>query len=54
MEVADLRARKSENGPSSKSLVAAMLDPEFYPKPPPVVTHRETHISHLFFAGEVV
>jgi uncharacterized protein len=54
MEVADLTARKSENGPSSESLVAAMLDPEFYPKPPPAVTHRETHISHLFFAGDVV
>ena len=54
MEVADLTARKSENSPSSESLVAAMLDPEFYPKPPQAVTHRETHISHLFFAGDVV
>ena len=54
MEVADLTARKSENSPSSESLVAAMLDPEFYPKPPPAVTHRETHISHLFFAGDIV
>ena len=36
------------------SLVQAMLDPQFYPKPPDTVTHRETHISHLFFAGELV
>jgi hypothetical protein len=36
------------------SLVAAMMQPEFYPKPPNRVTHKETHISHLFFAGELV
>ncbi len=36
------------------SLLAAMLDREFYPKPPAAVTHKETHISHLFFAGELV
>lgn len=36
------------------SLLTAMLQPEFYPKPPAEVTHRETHISHLFFAGELV
>ena len=36
------------------SLVAAMLQPEFYPKPPASVSHKETHISHLFFAGELV
>ena len=39
---------------SRESLVQAMLDPEFYPKPPGEVTHKETHISHLFFAGELV
>ena len=37
-----------------QSLVQAMLDPGFYPKPPGQVTHKETHISHLFFAGELV
>jgi len=37
-----------------KSLVQAMLEPQFYPKPPATVTHSETHISHLFFAGELV
>lgn len=36
------------------SLVQAMLDPGFYPKPPASVSHKETHISHLFFAGELV
>jgi uncharacterized protein len=35
-------------------LVQAMLDPEFYPKPPTKVTHLETHISHLFFVGDLV
>ena len=35
-------------------LVKAMLDPQFYPKPPDTVSHKETHISHLFFAGELV
>ena len=36
------------------SLVAAMMQPDFYPKTPDTVTHKETHISHLFFAGELV
>src|SRR5262245_35819616 len=31
-----------------------MLRPEFYPKPPAHVTHKETHISHLFFAADLV
>jgi aminoglycoside phosphotransferase family enzyme/predicted kinase len=31
-----------------------MMDPGFYPKPPGDVTHKETHISHLFFAGDLV
>jgi aminoglycoside phosphotransferase family enzyme/predicted kinase len=35
-------------------LVAAMMEPIFYPKPPQTVTHKETHISHLFFAGDLV
>ena len=37
-----------------QTLVRAMMEPEFYPKPPPAVTHQETHISHLFFAGDLV
>jgi len=36
------------------SLVAAMKEPGFYPKPPREVTHKETHISYLFFAGDLV
>jgi aminoglycoside phosphotransferase family enzyme len=39
---------------SQESLVAAMMEATFYPKPPDRVTHRETHISHLFFAGDLV
>jgi hypothetical protein len=31
-----------------------MMEPAFYPKPPDQVTHKETHISHLFFAGDLV
>ena len=37
-----------------QTLVPAMMEAEFYPKPPPSVTHKETHISHLFFAGDLV
>ena len=37
-----------------EALVAAMMQPDFYPKAPEQVTHKETHISHLFFAGELV
>lgn len=39
---------------SDTSLVAAMSNPEFYPHRPSEVEHRETHISHLFFAGDLV
>ena len=39
---------------STDSLVQAMLNAEFYPQPPGNVGHLETHISHLFFAGELV
>jgi uncharacterized protein len=35
-------------------LIAAMLQPGFYPVRPAEVTHKETHISHLFFAGDLV
>jgi aminoglycoside phosphotransferase family enzyme/predicted kinase len=31
-----------------------MMQPEFYPKPPGTLTHRETHISHLFFTEDLV
>ena len=39
---------------AQESLVAAMMQPGFYPRMPEEVTHKETHISHLFFAGELV
>jgi aminoglycoside phosphotransferase family enzyme/predicted kinase len=39
---------------SQDGLVSAMMEPTFYPKPPAEVTHKETHISHLFFAGDLV
>ncbi len=35
------------------SLLRAMGDPAFYPHGPDAVEHRETHISHLFFAGDL-
>jgi len=38
----------------ASSLLEAMLAPCFYPRRPPRVTHLETHISHLFFAGDLV
>ena len=46
----------STSGESERqqSLMAAMLEPAFYPKPPDEVTHKETHISHIFFAGDLV
>jgi len=46
--------RKSVNCWSQESLVEAMMKAEFYPKPPAAITHKETHISHLFFAGDLV
>jgi aminoglycoside phosphotransferase family enzyme/predicted kinase len=47
---ADVRVETAKQEP----LVKAMLDPQFYPKPPDMVSHKETHISHLFFVGELV
>jgi len=34
--------------------VKVLENPDVYPKPPAEVTHKETHISHLFFAGDLV
>jgi hypothetical protein len=42
------------NSGKGESLIQAMMKPAFYPKPPGEVTHKETHISHLFFAGDLV
>ena len=41
-------------GSPQKSLVEAMKEPGFYPNQPAEVTHKETHISHIFIAGELV
>ena len=35
-------------------MIAAMLKSSFYPNCPAEVTHKETHISHLYFAGDLV
>lgn len=43
-----------QRGPADQSLVSAMLDPAFYPKPPARVMHLETHISDVFFANDLV
>jgi len=34
--------------------IKVLENPELYPKPPAQVTHKETHISHLFFGGDLV
>ncbi|MBM4263458.1 MAG: kinase [Deltaproteobacteria bacterium] len=44
----------TEGPAAAADLIAAMMQPGFYPKPPAQVTHKETHISHLFFAGNLV
>lgn len=54
MKRAQARKAISDNRDSQQALVAAMMRPEFYPKPPGEITHKETHISHIFLAGESV
>jgi uncharacterized protein len=39
---------------SQAELVSAMLEPGFYPKRPSKVTHKETHISHVFLTDDLV
>jgi aminoglycoside phosphotransferase family enzyme/predicted kinase len=41
-------------GAVQASLLMAMLEPSFYPEGVIEVSHRETHISHIFFAGNLV
>ena len=48
------RNGRNRHGRSQDGLIAAMMNPGFYPKPPPQVTHKETHISHVFLAGDLV
>src|SRR5918999_428308 len=45
---------RNTSGPSQNGLIAAMLDPRFYSNTPSQVTHKETHISHVFLAGDRV
>jgi hypothetical protein len=42
------------HSPSQEPVLAAMADPEVYPHPVERVEQRETHISHVFLAGERV
>ncbi len=42
------------HSPSQKPVLDAMADPAFYPHPVESVERRETHISHVFLAGERV
>jgi aminoglycoside phosphotransferase family enzyme/predicted kinase len=39
---------------SQKALITAMQEPSSYPKGVSEVGHKETHISHLFFVGDLV
>jgi uncharacterized protein len=53
--VEDLHTRSDSRSEHFRDgLIAAMMDPSFYPKPPPEIIHKETHISHVFLAGELV
>jgi len=54
MSTAEAKQANTSDQKTQDSLVIAMMRPEFYPKPPAEVTHQETHISHLFFAGNLV
>lgn len=54
MTSVDLAVDTMPEAESQENLIAAMMRPAFYPKPPGEVTYKETHISHLFFAGELV
>jgi Uncharacterized protein conserved in bacteria len=54
MTAVDVACDSSSEPSSHDSLISAMMHPEFYPKPPDEVSYKETHISHLFFAGDLV
>src|SRR5215510_47968 len=45
---------KKRSGGSQSDLVSAMQEPGFYPKRPSKVTHKETHISHVFLTDDLV
>ena len=52
-ELQQTDAQKRELNRQSE-LISTMLEPGFYPNCPAEVTHKETHISHLFFADDLV
>jgi len=54
--VRELRTSDKETPASGSQdgLVSAMMEPRFDPKPPSNVTHKATHISHIFFVGDLV
>ncbi|HYQ97424.1 MAG TPA: hypothetical protein VEO92_03585, partial [Candidatus Nitrosocosmicus sp.] len=54
MDRAQQTDARDEDPKRQNELISAMLKPSFYPNCPAEITHKETHISHLFFAGELV
>ena len=54
MSNVDVAAVESTDSEREESLIEAMMRPAFYPKLPTEVSHKETHISHVFFAGDLV
>ena len=48
------KVKNRSSGASQSELVSAMLEPDFYPKRPSKVTHKETHISHVFLLDDLV
>lgn len=46
-------ANQKERG-SQELLIAAMKEPSFYPRGGSEIAHEETHISHVFFVGDLV
>jgi uncharacterized protein len=47
-------SKKKPGWGSQDELVSAMLEPGFYPRRPSQVTHKETHISHVFLTDDLV
>jgi aminoglycoside phosphotransferase family enzyme/predicted kinase len=47
-------SKKKPGWRSQDELVSAMLEPGFYPRRPSQVTHKETHISHVFLTDDLV
>jgi uncharacterized protein len=48
-----LKPTDKRRGPSYDELIRAMLEPDFYPKRPSKVIHKETHISHVFLTDDL-